>query len=151
MKNEDLDTMFGGINLPTPEHIKHQQELKIPLLSYKRSSRVGLWLLLLPVIVAITVILKYELGIFSPFLDAMQHFFGAVDRNPFLTYFIPLILVGLPFLVMMMNLLAFCHFTYIREEREFLVTIKLRPLNIALFLFSFAIFVYFFLPDRLSF
>jgi hypothetical protein len=151
MKDKDLDTMLGGMDLPTPEHIKHQQELKIPLLSYKRSSRAGLWLLLLPVIVAISVILKYELGIFSPFLDAIHHFFAAVDRNPFLTYFIPLIVVGLPVLVMMMNLLAFCHFTRVREKREFLVTIKLRPLNIALFLFSFAILVYFLLPDRLSF
>ena len=151
MKKEDLDPMFGGIDLPTPEHIKHQQELKIPLLSYKRSSRVGLWLLLLPAVVAITVILKYELGIFSPFLDAIQHLFSAVDRNPFLTYLIPLIVVGLPFLVMMMNLLAFCHFIHVRERNEFLITIKLRPLNIGLFLFSFAMLVYFFLPDRLSF
>lgn len=151
MKDKDLDTMLGGMDLPTPEHIRHQQELKIPLLSYRRSSRVGLWLLLLPVIVVITVILKYELGIFSPFLDAIQHFFAAVERNPFLTYFIPLIVVGLPVLVMLMNLLAFCHFTRVREKREFLITIKLRPLNIALFLFSFAILVYFLLPDRLSF
>lgn len=151
MKNEDPDTLFGGIDLPTPEHLKHQQELKIPLLSYKRSSKVGLWLLLPPVIAAITVILKYELGVFSPFLDAIQHFFAAVDRNPFFTYLIPLIFIGLPFVAMMMNVLAFCHFAHVREKKELHITIKLRPLNIALFLFSFAILVYFLLPDRLSF
>lgn len=151
MKKEDIDTVLGGMDLPTPEQIKHQQELKIPLLGYKRSSKVGLWLLLLPVIVAVTVILKYELGISSPALDPIHQFFAAVDRNPFLTYLIPLVFAGFPLLAMTMNLLAICHFIHARERREFLITIKLRPLNIALFLFSFVVLVYFFLPDRLSF
>jgi hypothetical protein len=151
MKQEDTDAGLGGMDLPTPEQIKHQQELKIPLLSYKRSSKVGLWALLLPVVVAATVILKYELGFSSPLLDSIKHFFATVDRNPFLTYLIPLIFVGFPFLAMTLNLLAICHFIHEREKREFLITIKVRPLNIALFLFSFAILIYFCLPDRLSF
>jgi hypothetical protein len=151
MNDEDLDSMPGGMDLPAPEHITHQQELKIPLLSYRRSSRAGLWLLLLPAIVALSGILKYDLALFSPFLDAIQRFLAAVDRNPFLTYLIPLVFAGLPLLAMVMNLLAFCHFAHLREKKEFLVTIKLRPLNIGLFLFSFAILVYFLLPDRLSY
>jgi len=151
MKKEDVDTMLGGMDLPHPEHIKHQQELKIPLLSYKRSSRAGLWLLVVPVIVAITFLLKYELGIFFPFLNGIQNFFAAVDRNYYLTYFIPVIFMGLPLLAMIINLLAFCHFTHMREKQELLITIKYRPLNIAVFLFSFAILVFFLLPDRLSF
>ncbi len=151
MKKEDVDTMLSGIDPPHPENITHQQELKIPLLSYKRSSRAGLWLLVLPVIYAMTWVLKYEVVISSPFLDTIQHFFAAVDRNPVFTYFIPLIFVGLPFLAMMMSLLAFCHFTHVREKKEFLITVKIRPLSIALFLFSSAIFVFFLLPDRLAF
>lgn len=151
MKKDDVDNMLSGINLPDPENIKHQQELKIPLLSFKRSSRAGLWLLVLPLIVAITVVLKYELGIFSPFFDFIQNFFAAVDRNKFLTYLIPVIFIGLPLLTMIINLLAFCHFTFIKEKKELLITVKYRPFNIAIFLFSFAIIVFFLLPDRLSF
>lgn len=151
MNKEDLDTKLSGMDMPVPEHLLHQQELKIPLLSYRRSSRVGLWLLILPAIVAVTGILKYDLVIFSPYLDAIRHFFAAVQENPFLTYFIPLIFVGLPLLAMIMNLLAFCHFTQSREKRELLITVKYRPLNIAVFLFSFAILVFFFLPDSLAF
>lgn len=148
MKKEDVDTMLSGIDPPHPENITHQQELKIPLLSYKRSSRAGLWLLVIPVIYALTVMLKYDLVISSPILDSIQHFISAVDRNPVLTYLMPIIFVGFPLLAMMMNLLAFCHFTHVREKKEFLVTVKIRPLNIALFLFSFAILIFFFLPDR---
>jgi hypothetical protein len=151
MKHDDVDTLLSGINPPHPENIRHQPELKIPLLSYKTSSRAGLWLLVLPVVVAFTVVLKYDVGVISPSLDAIKHLFATVDRNPFLTYLIPLIVVGFPLVAMVMNLLAFCHFAHAKERREFIVTIKIRPLNITLFLLSFAILLYFFLPDRLSF
>lgn len=151
MKKEDVDTMLSGMDVPDPERLKHQQELKIPLLSYKKSSRAGLWLLVLPVTVAVTMILKYELGILSPFLDLIQKVLAAVDRNQVLTYIIPVIFVGLPLLAMIINFLAFCHFAFVRERKEVLVTLKFRAVNIALFLFSFAVLVFFLLPDRLSF
>jgi len=151
MKKEDVDKMLSGMDLPDPENIQHQQELKIPLLSFKKSSRAGLWLLVLPMIVTITVILKYELGIFSSFLDLIRSFFAAIDKNQFLTFLIPVIFIGLPLTAMIINLLAFCHFTFVKEKKELLVTVKYRPFNIAVFLFAFAIIVYFLLPDRLSF
>ena len=151
MKKEDVDNLLNSMELPDPEHMKHQQELKIPLLSYRRSSRAGLWLLVLPVVVAVTFLFKYELGMYSPLIDGIRKFFAAIDRNQFLTYLIPIIFMGLPLLAMTINLLAFCHFTLIKEKKELLVTIKYRPLNIAVFLFSFAVLVFFLLPDRLSF
>ena len=151
MKKEDVDNLLNSMELPDPENIQHQQELKIPLLSFKKSSRAGLWLLVLPMIVTITVILKYELGIFSSFLDLIRSFFAAIDKNQFLTFLIPVIFIGLPLTAMIINLLAFCHFTFNRTTKELLVTIKYRPFNIGVFLFAFAIIVFFLLPDRLSF
>lgn len=151
MKKEDVDNMLSRIDLPDAENIKHQQELKIPLLSFKKSSRAGLWLLVLPMVVAIMSILKYDLYIYSSVLSYIQNFFSAIDRNQFLTFLIPIIFVGLPLLAMTLNFLAFCHFTYIKEKKELLITIKNRPFNIAVFLFAFATIVFFLLPDRLSF
>ncbi|MFA7359395.1 MAG: hypothetical protein WC139_00005, partial [Candidatus Kapaibacterium sp.] len=148
---EDVDKMLTNLNLPDPENIKHQNELKIPLLSFKKSSRAGLWLLLVPVVFAITVFLKYELGVFSSFLDVIVSFFAAISRNNLLTYLIPVIFIGLPLLAMIINFLAFCHFNFIKEKKELLVTIKYRPVNIAIFLFSFALLVFFFMPDRFPF
>ena len=151
MKKEDVDKMLSSMDLPDTEKIKHQQELKIPLLSFKRSSRAGLWLLVLPVIFAITSVLKYELRIFSPFIDFIHGIFATIDRNEFLTFLIPVIFLGLPFAAMIINFLGFCHFTSDIEKKELHVTIKYRPFNIALFLFAFAILVSAFLPDRFSF
>jgi len=151
MKKEDVETMLSGIDPPKPEQLTHQEELKIPLLRYKRSSKAGLWLLILPIIVAITSILKHELAISSTILNGIGSFIAAVDGNPVLTFLIPVIVLGLPCTALVMNLLAFSHFTFVRERKELLVTIKYRPVNIGIFLFSFAILVFFFMPDVLSF
>lgn len=149
MKQEDDDNMLDRMDLPHPENLGHKQELKIPLLSYKKSSRAGLWLLALPLAFAITVLLKYELGIPSAILNVIESSFKYVSGNSFLTYLIPAIFVGLPLLAMIMNLLAFCHFAQMEGRKGLIVTIKYRPLNIAVFLFSFAMLVYAFMPDSL--
>jgi hypothetical protein len=151
MKKDDLENILSGIDPPKPEQIAHQEELKIPLLRYKRSSKAGLWLLILPIIVAVTSILKHELAISWTFVSGIGSFIAAVDGNPVLTFLIPVVAIGLPGTAMVMNLLAFCYFARVRERKELLVTIKYRPVNIAIFLFSFAILVFFFTPDALSF
>ena len=134
MNNEDLDNMLSGMAKPEPENIMNHRELKIPLLSYKRSSRAGLWLLILPLIVVIMYFLKSQLGIVSPVLDSIRNFFSAIDSNKFLTYLIPLIFIGLPLFAMVINFLAICHFQRNKKMQELIITIKLRPWNIVIFL-----------------
>ncbi len=151
MKKEDVENFLSGIKPPKPEQITHQEELKIPLLSYRRSSKAGLWLLILPVIAAMTYVLKHELAISSTVLNGIGTFIAAVDGSPVLTFLIPVVFIGLPFAAMTINLLAFLHFALVKERKELLVTIKFRPVNIGIFLLSFAILVFFLLPDRMSF
>ena len=151
MKNDDVESMLSGINPPKPEQITHQEELKIPLLRYKRSSKAGLWLLVLPLIVAVTSLLKHELAVSWTFVNGMGRLIAAVDGNPVLTFLIPVIVLGLPCTAMVINLFAFSHFALVKERRELLITIKYRPVNIGIFLFSFAILVFFFMPDVLAF
>ena len=151
MNKEDIETKLSSMDLPQPGNIPHQKELKIPLLNYKRSSRAGLWLLLIPAVVACTIVVKYELGISTPVVNSIQSVFKFIDSNVVLTYLIPVIFLGFPLLAMAVNLLAFCHFTVVDETKELLITLKFRPLNIAIFLFAMSMMLYFLLPDRLSF
>ena len=65
MKNEDVENMLDRLQTPEPEKIMQHRELKMPLLSYKKSSRAGLWLLLLPLMFVISVFLKMILGVQS--------------------------------------------------------------------------------------
>jgi len=151
MKNEDVENILSRMQVPEPENIMQHPELKIPLLSYKKSSKAGLWLLLLPLIVAVTIVLKTVFGVESNYINLVRKFFGAIDNNVVLTYLIPLIFVGLPLIAMIINLLAICHFQQNNKARELIITIKYRAFNIVIFLVSFAILVFFLLPDKLSF
>ena len=91
MKNEEVENMLNNLKMPEPEKIMGHRELKIPLMSYRKSSKAGLWLLLLPLTFAITVVLKIELGVQSGYLDLVRKFFSAIDDHVVLTYLIPVI------------------------------------------------------------
>jgi hypothetical protein len=151
MKKDEVENMLSNMDLPEPGNIMDQSDFKIPLLSYKRSSRAGLWLLIVPGIVAITIVIKKILLINSAYINFIQKFFAAIDKNAVLTYLIPVIFIGLPLLAMILNFLAICHFQQNKKMKELLITIKYRPLNIAIFLLSFAVLIFFLLPDKLSF
>ena len=151
MKNEDFENMLTKMQIPEPENIMQHREIKIPLLSYRRSSKAGLWLLLIPFIVALTIFLKVELGVQSGYLDIVRKFFSFINNNAILTYLIPLIFVGLPLIAMIINVMAICHFHKNKQAKELIITVKYRPLNIVITLISFAILIFFLLPDKLSF
>ena len=106
MKQNEVETILNSMDLPEPEKIMDQTAFKIPLLSFKKSSRAGLWLLIVPFIVALTIFLKIELGIKSGYFNFIQKFFSEIDNNNVLTYLIPLIFIGFPLLAMILNFLA---------------------------------------------
>lgn len=151
MKNEDVENMLNAMQVPAPDNLTQHREFKIPLLSYKKSSAAGLWLLLVPFTFAVMVVLKTELHVSSGYFDIVRRFFSGIDENAVLTFLIPIIFIGLPFISMIINALAICHFQKNSKTKELLITIKYRPLNIAIFLISFAVLVFFLLPDKLSF
>ena len=151
MNKDDVENMLDRMQTPEPEKVIRHPELKIPLMSYKKSSKAGLWLLLLPLTFALALILKLELNIESRFLTFLSKFFSFIDDNVVLTYLIPLIFIGLPLVAMIINLLAICHFQKNSKSRELIITIKYRPLNIVIFLLSFAVLIFFLLPDKLAF
>lgn len=150
MKKDDVDSMLAGMDVPDPKGIGHQQALKIPLLSYRKSSKAGLWLLLLPAMVAVTVFLRRDIGVRLTVLDAIKRAITAVDGNPVLSYLIPLVVVGLPLTAMAVNILSICHFSRERGTGELLITVKPRVRNLVLIVLSFVLLCFFFLPDTFT-
>ena len=151
MKDEDVERMLNRMHIPQPEKVVQPRELKIPLLSYRKSSKAGLWLLLLPLTFALTIALKIELGVQSQLINGVRKFFAFIDNHVLLTYLMPVIFMGFPIAAMVINFLAICHFQNNTETKELIITIKHRPLNIAIFLISFALIIYFLQPDQFSF
>jgi hypothetical protein len=151
MKNEEVENMLTNLRMPEPEKLVEYHDLKIPLLSYRKSSKAGLWLLLVPMTVAVAALLKSEFGLQSQYLDLVRKLFAFINDNVVLTYLIPIIFVGLPLAAMVINFLAICHFQNNTKTKELIITIKNRPVNIAITLVSLGLLIFFFLPDNLSF
>lgn len=151
MKNENIEELLNNMEMPKPENIVAHPGLKIPLLSYRKSSRAGLWLLLVPLVVAIAAFVKTELHLQSGVFESLRPVFSFIDNNAVLTFLIPLIFIGLPLTVMVINVLAICHFQQNAKSKELVITIKYRVWNIVLIFLSLAVLVFFLLPDKLAF
>jgi hypothetical protein len=83
MKKQNIEGLLNDMPIPHPENLIQHHELKIPMLSYRKSSRAGLWLLLVPLTFAFTLLLKTELGIHPAFLDYYKKFLLPWTTIPF--------------------------------------------------------------------
>lgn len=107
----------------------HRKQLKLTLVSARRSSWIGFFLVALPCLFMLGVILKYYLGLTIPAFSGIEEGMAQIDRTLF-RFVPPLILVGGPVVALGLNLLAIMHFQLDAVRRELQVTVKLRVLNL---------------------
>lgn len=148
MNNDEVDDMLTNLSTPSPDAAAPQRELKIPLLSYRRSSRDGWRLLALPLVLVAAVLLKRS-GAPLPGLDALLGLYAAVEEHAVLTYLVPVIFLLLPLASMVITLLSFCHIARPAGTSELVITLKYRPAALLVFLFSLALLAYVLTPDAL--
>jgi len=131
MNEEELTKKLEAMERPDLSSKLHQKQLKLVLLSARRSSWIGVVLIALPCLFMFGVILKYGFRIDISIFSALEEYMAAVDRTVF-RFVPPLILVGGPLAGLALNLLAVLHFQFDRRRRELQVTVKLKPVNLAI-------------------
>ena len=131
MNEEELTKKLEAMERPDLSSKLHQKQLKLVLLSARRSSWIGVVLIALPCLFMFGVILKYGFRFDIPVFSALEEYMAAVDRTVF-RFVPPLILVGGPLAGLALNLLAVLHFQFDRQRRELQVTVKLKPVNLAI-------------------
>ena len=129
MDEEQLIKRLEGIERPDLSSPTHQRQLKLVLVSAKRSSWIGILLVTLPCLFLLGVILKYGFRIGIPLFSAIEEKMANIDRS-FFRFVPPLLLVGGPLIALALNLLAILHFYFDRVRRELQVTFKLRIINL---------------------
>jgi hypothetical protein len=107
----------------------HRKQLKLTLVSARRSSRIGFFLVALPCLFMLGVILKYYLGLRMAAFSGIEEGMAQIDRTLF-RFVPPLILVGGPLIALALNLLAIMHFQLDGPRRELQMTVKLRIVNL---------------------
>lgn len=118
-------------NLPRPELSSgtQQRQLKLYLMSARRSSWLGILLVTLPCLFLLGVILKYGFRIGLPAFSALEDAMAAMDHS-FFGFVPPLVLVVGPLLALALNLLAILHVQFDRSSRELQIAVKMRFLNL---------------------
>src|SRR5437588_8539817 len=129
MDEEKLIKKLENIHPPAPSSAAHQRQLKLVLMSAKRSSWIGLFLVAVPCLFLFGIILKYGFRVAIPLFSPVEEKMAAIDHT-FFRFVPPLVLVGGPLVALALNLLAILHFQIDRIHRELQVTVKLKIINL---------------------
>ncbi len=139
MNENEFKKQMENLKTPQADTISHQQILKIILLNAQKSSRLGIVFIIIPCLFLFGVFLKYLLGIDFKIFSSLEDAMAALDKISYLKWLSPLLLVGFPLVGIVLNALAITHFYWSKLNKEFIITIKFRLINIILLLISIAI------------
>ncbi|HWK03311.1 MAG TPA: hypothetical protein VNS58_06750 [Puia sp.] len=131
MDKEKLVEYLKDIPKPAPTESQYQKTLKISLLTARKSSRIGFWLIALPGIVVLLFIIQNLFHLnpgFSRWIGKNTSSLSTPARAVLVFVF----LVGFPLLAIVLNLLSVCYFQYDKIRREFNISFKIRWWNIVI-------------------
>jgi hypothetical protein len=128
MENNELEKKLENISSPQLPSLKHQEKLKISILSAKKSSRASFILLAFPLVVFLGGILQSAFNILLPPWSWL------VKYSPFwpvwLRMFIfVMILIVLPLIAAFINILAITWLEYDKKEKVLNISIRIRTVN----------------------
>ena len=135
---EGFEKKLDRMTIPSGS-VKPPLEIKLAIVNAQRSAVLGIWFVAVPCYFLFCVFMKYYFHINLGLFDTMVEMMSDLDKNPIMKWLSPILLVGLPLLGITINGLALCHFSYKPEEEIFLISVKLRWLNIAVLLLSLAL------------
>jgi hypothetical protein len=150
MMENNFEKSMEEITTPNTDFVKHQDVLKIGMLSAKKSARIGILFILIPMLLVILAYVKIKLLIHFDFFAKLQQFVSDQNQSSLLSWVSPILLIGLPALAIVINLLAITHFCVHKQDKELIVTIRYRFKNLIVLLISavvlIMVFVYVLLP-----
>src|SRR5258705_2924787 len=95
MDEDELIKKLESVQPPALSSATHQRQLKLVLMSAKRSSWIGLFLVAVPCLFLFGVILKYGFRVGIPLFSAVEEKMADIDHT-FFRFIPPMILVGGP-------------------------------------------------------
>ena len=114
----------------------HRIQLKISLLSARRSAAIGWLLVIIPVLFLGSIFLKYLLRWNSPGFTSIENWMSAQNQHPLFKMLIPLCLIGGPLVALAINLLAVSFVEWRKESREIMISVRMSARNIVLIFLS---------------
>lgn len=139
-----LKRKMENLTIPNIKSNATKEVLKITLLNSRKSAHLGVLLLLLPFLFFFGNVAKYNLGIDLDFINLFLGWIISLDTVPVVNWLIRFILLGGPILAILFNLFAIMHMYSNHETHEFIITLKLKWVNIAIIILCGLILLLFF-------
>jgi hypothetical protein len=125
MNKDDFEKKLENLSKPQLPQTHHQQQLKLSILSAKKSARASLWLLLIPFLIFIGRLLQDIFNIPIPPGSWLQ----ALPSSLRITIFIIIVIV-IPLTTVILNLLSITWLQYDREQEVLNISIRMRMINL---------------------
>ena len=135
MENNFEDKM-ENLSTPNTGFVKHQEILKIGMMSARKSARIGIVFILIPMVFILLAYLKIRLLIQWDFFNKLYEFVSNQHQSGVFSWVSHIILIGLPILGIFINLLAITHFYIDKQNKELIVTVRYRLKNLIILLLS---------------
>ena len=143
-KDEFLKQM-ENLQVPDVNPEGHQKIIKMAVLNASRSAALGVWLIAVPCYFLLCVFMYYYFHVKLSWIEAMFNLMSGLDKNPYMRFLSPLVLVFLPIVSIVINALSIIHVQYQKpgpdqgKIREFSITVKVKIWNMLLILISLVI------------
>ena len=132
----NFENKMENLNTPNTDFVKHQEILKIGMMNSRKSARIGIIFILIPIVLIFLGYLKIKLLIHWDFFAKLHQFVSNQDQSSVLTWVSHIIFIGLPILAIIINLLAITHFYIDKQNKELIITIRYRLKNLIVLLMS---------------
>ena len=144
MENNFEDKM-ENLNTPNTDFVKHQEILKIGMMNSRKSARIGIIFILIPMLLIVIAYLKIKLLIHWDFFTRLNQYVSNQNQTSVFSWISHIIFIGLPILAIIINLLAITHFYIDNHNKELTITIRYRLKNLIVLLLSVALLVLIFM------
>ena len=129
MKNNFKNEM-ENLSTPNTDFVKHQEILKIGMMNARKSAKIGIVFILIPIVLFVLAYIKIKLLIHWDFFTNIEQFVSKQDQTSYLSWVTHIILIGLPILAIIINLLAITHFYISKQNKELIISIRYRLKNL---------------------
>lgn len=132
----DFEKKMENLDAPDTGFVKHQEVLKIGLVNAKKSARIGILFILLPVIFIAIAYIKIVVLMHFDFFTNFSHFVSKQNQSDSITWLFHITVLLLPLTGIIINLLAISHFYVNKTTKELIITIKYRLKNLIVLIVS---------------
>jgi hypothetical protein len=137
----DFEKKMENLETPQTEFVKHQEVLKIGLMNARKSARIGILFILIPVVFAILAYIKIVILMHFDFFTNFSNFLNKQNQTSSFTWLIHILLLLLPLVGIIVNLLAISHFYVNKTTKELIITLKYRFKNLIVLIISAVVFL----------